>query len=202
MGIKNVVFDIGNVLVNWEPYRIIHLIFPEVEAEEFYKEMRPIWIDLNLGKLTEQEAINKYAEQFDIDADKMTSFMNEVKKQQTPIIGSLELLQKLDKSGIKLYSITDNIKEIIQYHLKNSDFPRYFKDIIISADIGVLKPDSKIYQYLLDKHALEPSECVFIDDLIVNVEGAISAGMYSFQFTNMDACEQQLIALGVELRQL
>lgn len=59
MKIKNIVFDVGNVLVRWEPFEVINSVFPEFEAEDFYRKIYPTWIDLNLGKLSEDEAISQ-----------------------------------------------------------------------------------------------------------------------------------------------
>lgn len=198
MKIANVIFDIGNVLVKWAPYEVIKLIYPERDPEVFYKQIRPIWIDLNLGKLTEKEAIILYKKRFEIS--NMSYFMHELKIHQTPIPGSLELLKKLDAIGINLYSITDNVREIMEYHKVFSNFMVYFQDIVVSADVGMLKPDPKIYQYLLNKHLLNPKESVFIDDLLVNVEGAMAVEMQAFQFIDAKTCEEQLIKLGIEFK--
>lgn len=104
-------------------------------------------------------------------------------------------MDKLKKLEIKLYSITDNVKEIIEYHKLNSDFPKYFDDIISSSDIGILKPDSTIYKHFLIKHNLNPAKSVFIDDTLPNVNGAIKVGMNAFQFIDYPSCEQKLLKL-------
>jgi len=195
MKVKNVVFDIGNVLVKWAPLEVISLMFPEYEPKVFYQKMRPIWLDLNLGKFTEQEAIILYRQTFNMSEEKLARFMDELKNNQTPIPGSLELLDRLASLGFNLYSITDNIREFIQYHRLYSSFPQYFKDIVVSAEVGVLKPDKKIYQCLIDKHALDPRESVFIDDIIENVEGALSVGMQGFQFMDVPSCQEKLVKL-------
>lgn len=190
--IKNIIFDIGNVLVRWAPLEIIGLVFPEVNATDFYQRMRPIWIDLNLGKFTEEMAIDKCVASMSLPRDQFKELMHQLTWHQKPLEGSIALLQKLQGSGFNLFAITDNVREIMEYHREFSEFPRYFKDIIVSAEIGVLKPDSRIYKNLIDKHQLQPSECVFIDDMMANVEGAIAVGMHAFQFTDMQSCEHQL----------
>ena len=119
--------------------------------------------------------------------------MHEFKTHQNPLPGSIALLDKLKTLNINLFAITDNFKEIMEYHKRNSDFIQYFKDIIVSADIGVLKPDAKIYKHLLIKHALNPAESIFIDDVLPNVEGAIKVGMQAFQFTDHVSCAQKLM---------
>lgn len=192
MKIKNVVFDVGNVLVRWAPSEVIQVTFPEFEPKDFLQKMRPIWIDLNLGKLTEREAIDRYHKELGVSKERLLDFMLALKRHQEPLEGSVELLIKLQKLGVNLFSITDNVKEIMAYHRKFSKFPPYFKDIIVSADIEILKPDSRIYRHLLDKHNLNPRESVFIDDVLVNVEGAIAVGMNAFQFIDIASCEQSL----------
>ncbi|HXH55567.1 MAG TPA: HAD family phosphatase [Gammaproteobacteria bacterium] len=195
MQIKNVIFDIGNVLVRWAPYEVIESVFPQFNPSDFYQRMYPIWIDLNLGKLSEEEAIIHYQNLFNLPEKNFIQLMHEFKIQQIPLSGSIALLDKLKSLNVNLFSITDNIKEIMEYHKKNSDFPKYFKDIIVSADIGVLKPDAKIYKHLLTKHTLNPAESIFIDDVLPNVEGAIKSGMQAFQFTDHDSCRKKLMRL-------
>lgn len=193
--IKHIVFDVGNVLVKWAPLEVINSVFPELDPKEFHQKMYPTWIDLNLGRLSENEAINQYHTNLGLSKERLSNFMHELKRHQQPLEGSIELLTKLQKLEFNLFSITDNVKEIIEYHRKVSKFPPYFKDIIVSADIGILKPDSRIYRYLLEKHNLNPSETVFIDDILINVEGAIAVGMHAFQFVDYDSCEKQLVKL-------
>ncbi|MGD0466378.1 MAG: HAD family phosphatase [Gammaproteobacteria bacterium] len=197
MKIKNVVFDVGNVLVRWVPYEAINKVFPGDDPIKLYEQLKPTWIDLNLGKLSEQEAILIYQNKLNVSEKQITQLMLELKTSQTLIPGSLELLHKLHAANIPLYSITDNIKEIIEYHWSHSNFLHYFKGIVVSAELGILKPDQKIYRYLLNKYNLHPVESVFIDDLIINVEGALSVGMQAFQFTDAVSCENKLIELGL-----
>lgn len=197
MVIKNIVFDIGNVLVKWAPYEVLSPIFPEQDEKELFEKMRPIWIDLNLGKYTETEAISLYHEELGLPKDKLQKMMYEFKVRQTPLPGSIELLQRLSDLEFNLYSITDNVRELMEYHRRNSEFIHFFKDIIVSADIGVLKPDSRIYEHLLKKHNLVAKECVFMDDLEVNVEGAKSVGMHSFQFFDTNQAIKELSKLSI-----
>ena len=195
MKIKNVIFDVGNVLVKWAPYEVIEAVFPDVDPKIFFQQMRLVWIDLNLGKLSINKAVDLYHEQFHLSKNKLSQLMMEFIYHQVPLEGSVELLNKLKKLQVNLFSITDNIKEIMAYHHQYSEFPRYFKDIIVSAEVKILKPDIRIYQYLLNKHNLIPGESVFIDDVIANVEGAMSAGMQAFQFINTHSCEKQIFTL-------
>ena len=198
--IKNIVFDIGNVLVRWAPHEAIQFIFPEQDPECFFQQLRPIWLELNLGKLSEEQAVNLYHTQLNLPKDKLIDLMLKFKTLQTPIPGSLELLQKLQTLDFSLYSITDNVKEIMDYHHRErSAFLPFFKGIISSADVGILKPDRKIFQYILNKYELVAAESIFIDDLIKNVEGARAVGMKAILFTDIESCKKELIKLGVQV---
>ena len=195
--IKNIVFDIGNVIVRWAPHEVVKSVFPDKDPEQFLKQIYPIWLDLNLGKFSESQAISMYHDQLDISKAKLSYFLDELKTSQKFIPGSIELLQKLYSLGFPLYSITDNVKEILAYHKAHSNFLHYFKGIISSSDVGIVKPDKRIFQYLLDKYELMADESVFIDDLVRNVEGAKSVGMQAFQFIDSESCEKELLKLGI-----
>lgn len=197
MNIKAVVFDVGNVLVRWEPRKVIQSLFPDRDPASVFQDMRAPWIDLNLGKITEEEAIVRLQKLLDVPQPLVDELIDCLKTSQTPIPGSIELLDSLYAAGIPLYCITDNIKEIIEYHRKHSKFLSYFKGVAVSATVGVLKPDARIYKYLLDTYKLNPAELVFFDDLQENVAGAIAVGMQSFQFTDAKACENKLMDLGL-----
>jgi putative hydrolase of the HAD superfamily len=197
--IKNIIFDIGNVIVRWDPENAVKAVLPEYEPKEFLKNIKPIWLDLNLGKYTEIEAIDLLHKQLDLSKEKLISLMHKFKTTQDPIAGTLGLLQNLKKQNYSLYSITDNIKEIIEYHKIHSNFLEYFEDIIVSAEIGVLKPDPRIFMHLIEKHKLIPSESIFIDDQLSNIAGAESIGIKGILFTDLKTCENELAELGVNL---
>lgn len=197
--IKNIVFDIGNVIVRWEPYGVIKLNFPEDNPQEFFNKIRPVWLDLNLGKINEKEAIIIISKQLNISQIKMTKLFNELIRHQILIPESIELLKKLNMLGFHLYSITDNVREIMQHHRDNSNFLSYFKGIIASCDIGILKPDERIFKELLNRYQLDPAESIFIDDIEANVKGAKAIGMQAFQFIDTKSCIEDLIRYGINL---
>ena len=123
--------------------------------------------------------------------------MDILKDSLTPLDGSFELLEEIYNLGIPLYSITDNVKEIVSFLKTKYNFFDKFIGVVISANIGVLKPSEKIYQYLLDRYQLVPQDTVFIDDLHTNVEGARMVGMEGIHFSDAAACRNELKRLGV-----
>ncbi len=198
--IKNIVFDIGNVLVRWSPTTIIATVFedePDVDAltKKFFKS--PIFYDLNLGKVTEEEAIVLCQQELDLPHDVVKKVFKTAKESLIPLPGSFELLEDVYQAGIPLYSITDNVKEFMHYLRSTYSFLDKFKGVVVSAEVGILKPAAGIFHHLLDNYNLIPEETVFLDDMQVNVEGAEKVGMKGIQFTDAATCRQQLAQLGL-----
>ena len=197
--IKNIVFDIGNVLVRWSPIDIISTVFKEnansqALAQKFFKS--PLFYDLNLGKITEEEAVLLYAQELDLPVYIVKEVFKVAKGSLIPLEGSFELLEEVYQANIPLYCITDNVREFVTHLKSRYSFFEKFRGVVISAEIGVLKPSAKIFQHLLDTYNLTPEETVFIDDVVVNVEGAQAVGMQGIHFTDAFQCRQELIKLG------
>ena len=72
-----------------------------------------------------------------------------------------------------------------------------FEDIVISGEAGVAKPDPQIYELLCERNGIEPAEAVFLDDSVINVEGALAVGMAAFHFTDTPQARRDLARLGV-----
>lgn len=200
MTVNNIVFDIGNVLIRWAPLDIIQNYFGEegISQDLTLKIFKsPVWFDLNLGKLTEKEAIQIYSQQLDLPQAKLEGLMGAVRESLKPVDGSLELLDELYGKKVPLYSITDNVIEIVQFLRSRYDFFHKFSGIVVSAEIGVLKPSPLIYNRLIESHHLIPEETVFIDDLAKNVQGAIDVGLQGIHFTDAAQCRLDLRKLGV-----
>lgn len=196
MPIKNVVFDIGNVLVTWNPLKIVTDFFQEYPdkvtlTKDLFKS--ETWLDLNKGLITEREAISIYRKQIpSLSSYPLDDLMDHVRESLVPIDGSFELLDRVYNSGIPIYCITDNVKEIMIYLKGKYDFFDKFTGIIVSADVGCLKPTPEIYKHLLHDYQLIPSETLFIDDHLPNVEGARNTGMHALQFIDAVDCEKAL----------
>lgn len=196
--IENIVFDIGNVMVSWSPKNIIERTFPEYEhnqisnvADDIFNKSG-IWRQLNLGIISESDAKEKlcaYTNMHSIDMDRL---FDNIKKSLTPIVGMQELVFDLYHLGYKLFALTDNVKELMIYLKEQYNFWQYFSDIVVSAELGIMKPDLKIFYYLLDKNKLDPAATVFIDDYKPNIEAAKSVSINTIQFFDTESCKVDL----------
>lgn len=198
--IKNIVFDFGNVLVEWNPQNIVSKVFPDANDSKLVEVIfrSPIWRELNTGKLTEQEVITHFHQTLAINLEQLQHLFLEIKHTQHPVPGSHELLAKLHQmDNYSLYGLTDNVHEIIAYLKERYTFFDYFKGVVTSANVGYLKPSPEIYQYLLTTYNLNPLETVFLDDIAANIEGAKLMGMHGIQFQNTLQCITELKKLNV-----
>lgn len=199
--IKNVVFDIGNVVVRWAPLEIVRLTFGNIDsAEEKVKSIfqSDTWLDLNKGIISESEAKLQYQQLLgfsELDCERLFYY---VKQTQILIYGSVELIRRVKAAGYRVFALTDNVHEIVSYLKETYAFWNLFEGAAVSAELGLLKPQPEIYQSLLTQYALKASETVFIDDMPYNVEGAETVGMAAIQFENAGQCEADLKSLGLK----
>lgn len=201
MAIKNIVFDVGNVLVRWEPQVIISRVFPNhVDPQHLLQSIfrHQTWYDLNLGSINEAQAIDRYHQQLGIEHVQLQMLLQVVKESLLPVPGSIELLERLSTKPFHLYALTDNTIEIMAYLKNKYTFWPLFKGIVVSAEIGHLKPSREIYHYLLNHHRIKAQETIFIDDHAPNIEGAKAVGITAIQFLNTEQCIEALRDLKID----
>ncbi len=200
--IRNIVFDVGNVLVRWSPETIVSQALPE-EPDPAALGARlfshPIWRELNRGKTTAVEMQAKFCAEFDYSADQMTALFRHVLLTQTPIPGMFEMLKRVRKAGYKVYALTDNVDEIVAYLKVQYDFWPDFHGAIVSSEVGLTKPDQAIFERLLSEFGLHADNTLFTDDMPRNIEAAKAAGLDAFVFTNATQCESEFAARGIHL---
>ena len=114
-----------------------------------------------------------------------------------PIDGTVEILEDLRQRGTPLYAITNFNQDKFRETLERFAFLGVFRDIVVSGDERILKPDPAIYRLLLDRNGLAASSCVFIDDSGKNVRGAEAVGMKAIHFTTPDALRTELAGMGL-----
>ncbi|HGS4651372.1 TPA: HAD family hydrolase [Vibrio cholerae] len=200
MAIRNVVFDVGNVIVKWAPQDIAQLTFGEGEESAFMAKAvfkSEFWRDLNKGKYTEAEVKRALHQQLGLSSDTLEQLFFHIKNTQVLLPGTLQLMDDLLKAGYRLYALTDNVNEIVAYLKKQYDFWPKFTGAVVSSECGLLKPDQAIYQHLADSQRILPQESVFMDDMPANVEGARQQGFHAIQFVDAHQARVQLAQMGL-----
>ncbi len=198
-----VVFDIGNVLILWDPENLYNDLIPDAsEREYFLSEVCPYeWnLEQDRGRPWD-EAISERLEKFPQYEEWIKAYYE---RWQDMLGGAIEanvaLLKDLKEKGVPLYAITNFSTE--KFEEAKRIFPFLadsFIDTVISGDEQLLKPDAKIYNILFERNGLNPSELVFIDDTLKNVDAAQDIGMKALHFSEADKLRSELKQLGLPL---
>jgi 2-haloacid dehalogenase len=196
----NVVFDIGNVLVHWEPRALYRKIFAsEDEVEWFIANVcTSDWnLEQDRGR-SFAEAVREATARFPEHADAIAAY--DLRWHETmpgPIDGTVGILEELRQRGTPLYAITNFNQDKFRETLERFAFLRTFRDIVVSGDERLLKPDPAIYRVLLERNGIDAAACVFIDDSEKNVRGAEAVGMKAIHFTTPQALRADLAGMGL-----
>ncbi len=194
--IKNIIFDVGNVLLSyrWKEMLMKDHGMSEEDAERVGNEMfdSPYWAILDLGTETDEQVLSGYAKIYPEDEKDMRWFIEnaELMKIDRPKIW--ELVHKLKEKGYHIYYLSNYSKTLFNKHTGGASFFNDMEGGVVSYEVNMAKPDIRIYKKLIDKYDLVPEECLFFDDLKANVEGAIKAGMQSKVVTSEDALADML----------
>ena len=165
--IKNIIFDLGNVIINYDQDKIINNFTIDEDEKIFIKEKifkSPEWKLLDLGQITNNAAIEEIQKRNDIKYNKLINiFLHEWYKTQSINEDIVEIAKKLKERNYNIYVLSNMAKETYEY-FKNIDFFKVCNGIVISSHENVKKPDERIFNILLTRYKLNPKECLFIDD--------------------------------------
>jgi 2-haloacid dehalogenase len=199
--IDTVVLDLGNVLVRWDPSRPFAGRLPVQDTTAFLTEFDFMafnhlqdagrsWADAraHLAARAPEHlpALDVYLEHF---ADTLTG----------PVPGSAELVRELRALGVRLLGLTNWSAET--FHLAAPAAPAIglLEDVLVSGEVGVAKPDPRVFALLTQRFGLRPERTVFVDDSAANVAGGAAAGFDAVLFTTAEALRADLVARGVPL---
>jgi 2-haloacid dehalogenase len=195
-----VVFDVGNVLVDWDPRYLYRKIFADAgEMERFLGEVcHPEWnLAQDAGRpwpVAEAEAIARHPE---AAAHIKTYRARWHEMIAGPIAGGVALLEALAAAGVPLYAITNFAADTFAETRAKYAFFRHFRGIVISGEIGIIKPDARIYERLASDFGVDLSRTVFIDDSLKNCAGARACGMRAVHFANAEQVRGALREMGL-----
>lgn len=198
--IRNVVFDIGNVVTKWDPQLICTRAFGEDRATAAFTQTvfkDPIWKDFNRGKHTDATAKEAYREKLGFNQNEVNRLFHHLRDTQDLVDGTVALMDRLTEASFTLYALTDNTRETEAYLRQRYDFWQHFKGVVNSANVGCLKPSPEIYNHLLKGFDLVPEHTVFLDDMPHNVDGAKAMDMHAIQFHTAAQAEDELKTLGL-----
>ncbi|OAV43646.1 HAD family phosphatase [Lewinella sp. 4G2] len=197
-----IIFDIGNVLISWDPRRLYRKHFATADEAD--------WFVTNITHLDwneEQDRGRPVAEATELLVAEHPKWEREIRMYYDrwtehfdgAIEGTVEILQELDDSGQhRLLALTNWSAELFPWARENFDFLQRFEHITVSGEVKMKKPNPDIYEHIRQEYDLgDFSDCIFIDDSARNVATARSMGLDSIQFTSPEALREELKERGI-----
>ncbi len=188
MMVKNIIFDLGGVVLEWNPQRVEKEYKGNLEMPRFLFNsgfFQTHWAEFDRGTITQTKLVEKMAELSGYPLAECEGFVEFVKYSLDDIPQTVELIKKFSEQGYSVYCLSNMSLEFYDY-LKVRDWFSCFKGQIISALEGVIKPEAAIYELLLDRFQLKAEECLFIDDLAPNIEAAKALGIQTVHFAERE----------------
>jgi 2-haloacid dehalogenase len=196
-----VVFDLGGVLIEWDPRHLYRKLFAGDDAAMEHFLANVCTHDWNrcqdAGRSFAEGASLLKAEHPDraelIDA----YFARFDEMMPGPTAGTIDILAELREQGTPLYGLTNFSAETYPPTYERFEFLGWFRDILVSGEVGLIKPDPRIFELLIERFAIDPCRAVYIDDVEVNVIAARPFGIHAIHFTTPAALRSELAVLGL-----
>jgi FMN phosphatase YigB (HAD superfamily) len=181
--IKNIIFDLGNVLISFRPSKYL-------ESKNYPVEIRekiitdifngPEWKMLDAGEILTTEAIDLISKKSSLKKEEIAFIFNKRTEIMFPLEFNTRLLPALKKQGFRIFYLSNFPIDIFEEIKHDYYFFKHFDGGIISSEVKCSKPDLKIFRLLLEKYDLSAEECLYVDDTEINVTAANSIGMSGF----------------------
>lgn len=177
--IKNIIFDMGGVLIDYNPEKTLFALFEKETADILLKEIfrNPLWSDKDRGIITPAEIMQKVKNRIpEAVFEKVSEMVDNFYPYMPPFEKMYGFVEMLKSKGYGIYLLSNASPD---FHERRSGIPALslFDGVIISADHKLLKPEKEIYEKLYETFSLNPEECFFIDDVQANIDGAKATGM-------------------------
>jgi 2-haloacid dehalogenase len=198
--ISAVVFDLGGVLIDWDPRYLYRQLFDGDDAamERFLAEIcSPEWNSLQDAGRSWAEAVETLARQHPAERELIAAFH----RRWGEMLGgqiqeTVDLLAELRESDMRVYALSNWSAETFPIAEARYPFLGWFEGIVISGDVGICKPDPRAFRHLIDRHRLDPATTVLVDDSEANVRAASELGMVALRFRSAGELRDELSALG------
>ena len=198
---KQLVFDFGGVLFQWQPPRLIQRELPHLAtdeatakalAEKFFQNYSGDWADFDRGTVTPPDLVQRIARRTGLAAADVQRVVDGVPRELQPVPETLGLLRRLRDAGRGLYFLS-NMPGPYATHLEQTHAcVGWFRDGVFSARVAFIKPEAAIYQLAAVRFGHAPEDLVFMDDHLPNVLAARQQGWNALHFSSAAAAEAEL----------
>lgn len=190
MALDTIIFDLGGVLIDWNPEYVFRSVIPDAEKRRFFFEniCTHDWnVEQDAGRTLEEGTELLVAEHPEWETEIRAFYGRWEEMLGGPIEETVELLREMrDRGTHRLLALTNWSHETFPVALERYEFLQWFEGIVVSGAEKTRKPFADIYQILLDRYQVDAPMSVFIDDSLKNVEGAMALGIQGIHFQNPD----------------
>jgi HAD superfamily hydrolase (TIGR01509 family) len=193
--VKNVIFDLGGVVIEWNPDRILAGYYADPEMRTIMKTalfLHPDWLQLDRGTLNEADLLVRAASRTGRPAAELSGLFDAIRESLHTKAETVALLEELSARNVPLYCLSNMSSDIFAYLRGRHSFWGVFRGIVISGGIRMVKPEREIFEFLLQRYGLVAAQTVFVDDNVPNIEAAREVGIHPVWFKNARQCELEL----------
>jgi putative hydrolase of the HAD superfamily len=204
---KDVVFDFGGVVFNWQPLRLLQETLPESVTDETQARvlaghifqsfsLTSDWALFDLGQIDAEPLAERISKRCGLQASDVLKVIHAIPDHLVPIAGTVALLQHLKAQGHRLFFLSNMPTTYALELERRNDLAAWFDGGIFSSRVQLIKPRPEIFHEAVRRFDLVPENTVFIDDLAHNIEAARALGWQGVQFIDAQHCSSELARAG------
>jgi putative hydrolase of the HAD superfamily len=192
--VRNVIMDLGGVMLEWNPD---HLLTPIESDPELRRQLRARifshdWRQFDRGMLTELQLVDRLQVGTGLSRSEVLAIIEAVRGYLSEKPETVKLVRTLHQRGFDIYCLSNMPVPMYEHLRRRHTFWDVFRGVVVSGEVQMMKPEPEIYLHLLERFGLKACESVFVDDLQVNVDAAKAVGLHAIRFENATQCQQEL----------
>jgi len=192
--VRNVIMDLGGVMLDWNPD---HLLTPIEPDPELRRQLRTRifshdWQQFDRGMLTELQLLERLQLTTGFSRNEVLDLFAAVRGHLSEKPETVKLVRALHQRGFDIYCLSNMPVPMYEHLRRQHTFWDVFQGVVVSGEIQMMKPEPQIYLHLLERFGLIARESVFVDDMQANVDAAKAVGLHAIRFQNATQCQQEL----------
>lgn len=187
-------WDLGNVVVQWNPEKILQMTnLPADRAELLRCQLfdSELWLDLDRGITDEATVAQVISSRSDLRPGELLASFDTVRESLIDFPESVALIHQMHGAGVPQY-VLSNMSLVNSQYLRKRAYFELFNGVVISAEEKMIKPQPELFQLLLQRHNLKAADIVFIDDSRANIDAALALGMQAVHFSGTEQCYERV----------
>ncbi len=192
---RSVVFDLGGVVLDWNPDSILERYYADEESRATLKSVmfqHPDWLLMDRGVILESEMVDRVRQRTPRSPVELAGLLQAVRESLAPKPDTVALIDRLALRGVALYCLSNMPATTFAYLRERYDLWSVFRGIVISGEINMMKPEREIFEHLLTRYELTARDTIFIDDHEPNIQAAAQLGIKTVWFRDARQCEAEL----------